>query len=331
MAETKEKFDVNFDGDEINYIGQCSKETKAELKAMNGKITIKGKEYEITEHHLRFMKHSSYYREQCDLKALSLKKDKLLEEKESVAEKDPSDVVYESVDEPIKKENKKLKTNVQEAICKLNKLDPSLIMDNNPLDKEFHMRDIEHIEHGNFYPDRFNMSESMLPNVRKFYEDVKPQRYFDWYEKYEVYMNKYGISLFDFMSIRQYIYNRKIQAVYKKNKHHLSTVIIYTVDGVMHREHGPAYIENEGELIAYCKEGLIHSYDDQPALIADSCMLHFWAQNGKFHRESPKPFYVGLTTGITVDGVKYWVYSDDKYELFDWSDDVSKSYPLDFA
>jgi hypothetical protein len=189
----------------------------------------------------------------------------------------------------------------------------------NKLDRLTHMECYEHIETGNFFISRFRVN-CMRPTVKSFYNDVKSMKYFEWYEMVEYYTNKYDITPFEFMSIRQYVYNEKIKRTETKKPYFMSAVTRFTIDDVLHRERGPAYIENSGEISVYFKEGLIHSYNDKPAFVVDSCGQYIWANRGKLDRKINPIVCDMYGQVIKVNDVKYYVTHEGVYSLYEDSD-----------
>jgi hypothetical protein len=207
-----------------------------------------------------------------------------------------------------------------------NNLDDSVDFSNEHIHE---MRSYEPIETGDFNIERFRISDVMRKNIKEFYDEVKKMRYFDWYENAEHFMSKYNITLFEFMSIRQYVYNEKITMTMTKKNYFLSDVVKFTVDGVLHREDGYAYIENGGEVALCFRNGLIHSYGDKPAY-ATPHGIYVYAKHGKFYREGGKPIiYDRALSVVSIDGKLRWV--DDNNRIirdFDKTDNVALYYHI---
>jgi hypothetical protein len=91
----------------------------------------------------------------------------------------------------------------------------------------------------------------------------------------------------------------------------------WTLNGLYHREDGPAYTESNGYQVWYL-DGKLHR-EDGPAVITPEGHQEWWI-NGKRHREDgPAVIY--------SDGTQEWWLNDTEYSEAEWKQEVAKLNP----
>ncbi len=78
--------------------------------------------------------------------------------------------------------------------------------------------------------------------------------------------------------------------------------IAFYMDGILHNEEFPTI---SGDYSYWYKNGILHSENDQPAIMYQNGVTRYWYKDGIFHREGDKPAVV------RQNGDQHW-YKDGK-------------------
>ena len=85
---------------------------------------------------------------------------------------------------------------------------------------------------------------------------------------------------------------------------HSGRLEYHIVDGLLHREDGPALITYSASY--WFINGRLHREGDEPAMVFSDQILMSWWKNGKRHRiDTPAVVHGGLDDEWWVNGVKY--------------------------
>ena len=139
------------------------------------------------------------------------------------------------------------------------------------------------------------------PAYRGFYCFETPLQAFDHFREdysrlFEVYLDAEAldgaIRESNRLQVKKMMLTREITGEEKKEKltGHLAVeeFEFWYVGGVLHRDDGPAFIDNDYGEEKWYQHGELHRDDDKPAVIIAGGTME-WYQRGKLHRDDDKP------------------------------------------